>query len=101
MPYSGGQSGGGGDNIHHYGVVRLRVTGSGNLQLAFTGLDDVVTANLTPIAMAATPGREPRVLANFVGQRARFKIQTTVKDETFRINRIIIFAKPIWSEYPG
>lgn len=101
MPYSGGSSAGGGEDILHYGVVRLRVTGTGNLKLAFTGLDDVVTANLTPIVMASTPGREPRVLANFVGQRARFKVQTTEKDEVFRVNRIVIFAKPIWADYPG
>lgn len=99
--YSGGESGGGGENILHYGAVRLRVNGTGNLQLAFTGLDDVVTATLSSLVMASSPGREPRVLANFVGQRARFKVLTNQKDEIFKINRIVIFAKPIWTDFPG
>ena len=89
------------EEIVHFGAVRLRVTGSGNLDLQFRSLDDIDTQTLAPIVMSATTAREPVRLANFISQRGMLKISTDVINETFRINRIILFVKPIWSEYPG
>lgn len=51
--------------------------------------------------METLPGREPQRLANFTNQRVQFELKTTEINEYFIINRIIVFAKPIWSEYPG
>ena len=89
------------EDIVHFGGVRLRVTGSGNLDMTFKSLDDVDTQTLVPIIMSSTSAREPTRLANFISQRGRLQISTNAIDETFRINRVIVFAKPIWTQFPG
>jgi hypothetical protein len=91
--------GSGEQDILHFGAVKIRVNGSGNLQLRFLSLDSVDTQTLVPLAMATSPGRQPTRLANFISQRGMLEIKTTVINETFRINKIILFSKPIWTEY--
>lgn len=94
------KSKGRGENEHHIVAVRLRVTGSGNLKLALTDLDQVQTQNLVDIPMAATSRIEPTRLANFQSQRIRYEISVTEINEHFHIRRIIVFAKPVAMEYP-
>lgn len=90
-----------GENIQHFGAIRLRVNGTGNLKPKFLSLDDVRTLDLVPIIMATLTDREPTRLANFMSQRARLRLGTTEKDEIFKINRVIIFVKETYSEYAG
>lgn len=90
-----------GENIQHFGAIRLRVNGSGNLKPKFLSLDDVKTLDLVPIVMSTLTDREPTRLSNFMSQRARLRLGTTEKDEIFKINRVIIFIKETYSEYPG
>lgn len=91
----------GGEVEHHIVGVRLRVTGSGNLQLSLTDYDDIQTQNLVDLPMQATTRIEPTRLANFQSQRIRLVGQTTEIDEYFDIHRIVIYAKPVAVEYPG
>jgi hypothetical protein len=91
---------GGDESEHHVVSVRLRVNGSGNLKLALTDLNQIQTQNLVPLPMQTLTRIEPTRLANFQSQRVRLELVTTEKDEIFRINRIIIFAKPVAIEYP-
>lgn len=91
--------GSGEQDILHFGGVRIRVNGSGNLRLRFLSLDNVQTQTLVPLTMATLPGRQPTRLANFVSQRGMLEVSTTAIDEVFRINKIILFSKPLWSEY--
>ena len=90
-----------GEVEHHIVAVRLRVVGAGNLLLSLTDYDDVQTENLVPISMAVSTRIEPTRLANFQSQRIRLIGQTTEIDERFDIHRILIFAKPVATEYPG
>jgi len=89
------------EEILHFNGVRLRLTGTGNLDLQFLSLDNAYSQTLAPIVMSTAPGREPTRLANFIGQRGSLRISTDQIDETFRINKIVIFAKPLWTQYPG
>lgn len=89
------------EEIIHFAGVRMRVTGSGNLDLQFLSLDNVDTQTLAPIVMATTNAREPTRLANFISQRGMLKISTNAINESFKINRILLFVKPIWSSFPG
>jgi hypothetical protein len=89
-----------GEVEHHVVAVRLRVVGVGNLLLSLTDYDNVQTENLTPLPMAASTRIEPTRLANFQSQRIRLIGQTTEIDEVFDIHRILIFAKPVATEYP-
>lgn len=84
----------------HFHVVRMRVTGAGNLQLFFRSLDDVNNVQLTDIPMAATTNREPNILANFIDQRAQLEFRTILINEVFNISKIRIFTRPIATGYP-
>ena len=91
---------GGGEYEHHVVGVRLRVTGSGNLQTALEDLDNVQVQSLANLAMQATTRFEPTRLANFQSQRIRFVLGVTEIDEYFLVRRIILYAKAVAVEYP-
>ncbi len=91
----------GNENVLHYAGVRLRVQGSGNLDLTFINLDDAPIQVLTPLVMSMVPTNEPLRLSNFTGQRVRLRLGTNQINEKMIINRIVIFNKPLWTEYPG
>lgn len=86
--------------VIHFGAVRLRVNGTGNLRAFLSSLDDISSQTLVPNVMALTTKREPTILANFSEQRARLELGTTAIDEVFTISKIIVFVKPIFSGYP-
>ena len=87
--------------IHHYGAVRMRVTGSGALQMKLISLDDVRELELVDFTLAATTNIEPTRLCNFTDQSAYLEIKTTEIDERFEISKIVIFTKPVASNRPG
>lgn len=98
---SAASQGSSGENISHFTGVRMRVTGSGSLKMTFKSLDEVEEQELVPFTMVTVTNREPFRLANFNQQRAMLEGYTTEIDETFRINRIIIPVKQIWTDYPS
>lgn len=90
-----------GENFLHYGAVRIRAVGRGNLRTKFIGYDEIETEVLAPLPMGATSWRNIQTLANFQGQAGRLRVEVTKLNETFRINHIIIFVKPMWTDYPS
>ena len=94
-------SGSAGENITHFNAVRMRIQGTGNLKMSFISQDEVITQDLAPLVMAELTNIQPTRLANFMQQRAIFKLGTTEKDEFFRINRIVLFTKETFSSFPG
>lgn len=100
MPRSSAKSQANEGSVMHYGSVRMRVTGSGNLQLKLIGLDSVVSDVLVPIVMAAQPGQEPLRLANLTDQNAELEIKVTELDEKFTIHKIVVYSKPVATGYP-
>ena len=88
------------DGILHFGAIRVRVTGTGNLIPIFSSLDTVKTQTLRSIMMQPATDVEPVKLANFKTQRAFLKLGTTQQDEIFRISRVIIFVRGMWTEHP-
>ena len=90
-----------GENIVHFGPVRMRVNGTGNLILSYHSLQGVKSAVCpNPIVMQEITDIEPHRNMHLVTQRASLKIQTTEIDEYFRINRIIIYAKEVFTAHP-
>ena len=87
--------------VNHFGAVRLRVSGSGNLRLRLLSLDEVKTQTLVPIVMSDPAYIEPTRLSNFTQQRASLEISTTMINEYFLISKIIIFTKPVATSFPG
>jgi len=90
-----------GESISHYAAIRIRVTGVGNLKMQVSSLDDVRSKTLVPLVMQATNRIIPTRLVNFTEQRASFELKTTEINEKFRINRIVIFTKEVFTSYPG
>jgi hypothetical protein len=89
------------ENINHFAGIRFRVLGAGDLNLTIESLDDTYFKTLVPITMAAKTRIEPFRIANFTTQRARLVIKTTAFDNQMKISKIIVFTKPIYSQYPG
>lgn len=89
------------ESILHFGLARIRVTGSGALKLIIKGYDSNPSFNLAPITMQLGPGRESDRLCNLSNQRAQLRVYVTDLNEYFRINRIVLFAKTIYNQYPG
>lgn len=87
--------------IHHFIGVRVRVTGSGVLQMNFASLDEIRTNTLPNLTLLSTTDIEPLRLGNFTTQRAQLKITTTGINETFVISRLTIFVKPVATELPA
>jgi hypothetical protein len=87
-------------NIIHAAAVRLRVKGQGNLKLSLHSYDDVRNQILHSVVMQATTNIEPRKLSNFLEQAIQLKIETTEIDEWFDIHKIVVFVKPVYTDYP-
>ena len=84
----------------HSGVSRFRVVGSGSLQLFMNSLDEVHTAQLPSITMAAATNIEPTILSNFIDQRISLEFKTTFMGEFFTITRITVFVKQVATSIP-
>lgn len=92
--------GSGGEFEHHVVAIRLRLTGEGNLHASLTDLQDVQTYTMVDIPIQPVTRIEPTRLANLQSQRIRLVLSTSEIDEHFKINRILIYAKPVAVEYP-
>jgi hypothetical protein len=90
-----------GESISHFAAIRIRLVGTGSLLMKVYSLDDVRSKTLVPLVMSPTNRIIPTRLVNFTEQRASFEFKTTGIDEKFRINRIVVFSKPIFTSYPG
>jgi len=88
------------ESISHITGIRLRVNGTGSLIPRFISLDGIESQTLISLTMSLLNDIQPTRLANFQKQRAQLELKTTVINEKFKINRIIIFTKPVFSEYP-
>ena len=86
--------------ILHFGYVGLRASGSGTLLLYLRSLDNIRSSQLPSITLASPTNIEPKVIANFVEQRAQLEIRTEGLNEVFNISRIVIGTKAIFTEKP-
>ncbi len=89
------------ETLNHYTGTRIRVTGVGSLLMSLISQDGVNTQVLTPFTLASTNRLAPFRLANFIEQRVQLQLSTTAIDETFRVTKIIIYAKPVFTMVPA
>lgn len=90
-----------GESITHFGAVRIRVNGTGSLRLALYSLDDVISSTLVPLTMSTLTRIVPTRLCNFQETRASLELKTTGFDEFMSVNRIVVFTKPVFTEWPS
>jgi hypothetical protein len=91
---------GGEESEHHIVGVRTRILGSGLMRYTLEDYSAIQTVALTPLTMSSATRIEPTTLSNYQSQRTRLIGKVTDVNEWFEISRIIIFAKPVASEYP-
>jgi len=91
---------GSGEGIQHFNAVRYRVTGTGFLKSKFYSLDDEFTDTLADLPMREKSAIEPTIPCNVISQRVALEISTVNINEYFKINRIIIFSKEIFTSFP-
>ncbi len=84
----------------HFGGIRLRVTGSGTLDVHVRDTDLTQTAQLVTQTLAVSPGKYHMVLANFVSEAASFMLQLSAADEVFELTRSTVFVAHEWEERP-
>lgn len=90
-----------GENITHFTAVRMRLTGSGNLDMTLYSMDDVNSQALVPFVMASATNIQPTRLCNFNEQRASLYLSVDVIDEWFNIKRIMLFTAEHATSFPG
>ena len=90
-----------GEGVNHIAAVRVHLNGTGNLKMTAYSLDDVRSKTLVPLVMQQNARYAPTRLVNFMEQRVSIEMKTTEIDEKFRINRIVVFTKPVFTSYPG
>ena len=90
-----------GENILHFTGVRMRLLGNGLLKMSLKALNDLDESTLVPFTMKAQNDRFVTRLCNYSKQRVMFEVKTTEINEVFTISQIILFAKEIYTSYPG
>lgn len=90
-----------GESISHFAAIRIRLVGIGALKMTIYSLDNIKSKVLTPLVMGERNRIIPTRLVNFVEQRASFELKTTEFTEKFKINRIVVFTKELYTSYPG
>lgn len=90
--------------INHFGIIQLRVTGAGSLVGTLYSLPDASDTMrseiLEPLNMTTQTSREPVLLANFLEERAKLRMEVVTIDEKFTIKGITIFVKPTYATDP-
>lgn len=87
--------------INHYGLVRLRVKGSAQLVLNIYSLDEVDVFSMVAVPLQSATNIEPTQLCNLTEHRAKLEIRTMNINETFTCSKIVVFAKPVATSFPG
>ena len=90
-----------GENISHFAAVRIRVVGNGHLLMKILSLDDVRSKTLLPLTIQPANRIIQTRLVNFMEQRASFELKTIASGEKFRISRIVVYMKEVFTSYPG
>lgn len=86
--------------INHYAAIRVRVVGSGTLEVRLYGMD--LTANLqTPsIILETAPGTEKTQTFLFEASRALVDLRIASINDWFYWNKITLYANALWNDLP-
>lgn len=91
-----------GEQISHFTGVRMRCVGDGLLNMTMYTLDSLDPVELVPFTLVEETFIEPFRLMNYKHQRVYLEIATNDEiNDFFRVSRIVLFGKQLWTEYPG
>ncbi len=90
--------------VHFFNAIRMRVTGTGNLEITIAGEDTILPKNLftggSAIALATSPGKEVLVRFIFTNEKAKIKFRL-VSGTKFIFNKIEVFGKTMYQMRPS
>lgn len=85
--------------VHFFTGVNFRITGTGTLLCTVKGYDNVLSATLPSVILAALPGTEKLIRFNFQNEKAKFKFRLT--SGKFILSKVEIFGKSIYTMRPA
>ena len=86
--------------IWHHTGIRLRIKGSGALDIAVGGEDFVQTAFASSLLLSPTPGRELFRGFNFVNEKCAVKLTMDGINEYFRMTKFVLYSSIEWETRP-
>ena len=87
-------------DILHFGGVRIRVTGQGQLKQILQSYDYINTQEIPEITLRTSNNVNPFVLANFNDQQASLRVYMDSIRNNMNVSRIVIFSIPLYTGYP-
>ena len=90
-----------GGTILHAGGLRFKIRGSGTLLTTLYDRDKAVSYTAPNMTLAALPGREGTILANFKAQGFIIKLSVATYQHYFQLNGLKLFVKAIYDSYPA
>lgn len=85
----------------HVAAIQIRVTGMGAVIPTLFSYDEIESGNLNSIPIQPESVVEPVRLASFISHRCKLRLETTEINEVFKVNHIIIYHKPIYTQRPN
>lgn len=86
--------------LNHYGAIRIRVRGSGNLKTTLYSYDEIYSDPQANISMSTTTAIPATALSNFTQMLAKLDLRTTEIDEIFEVSQIIVYVKFVGTSFP-
>lgn len=87
-------------DISHYAGTRIGMTGQGTIKQIFQSADYINTLQFGNVILRTSNNRSPFSLANFTDQHAALRVYMDQLDDYMRVDKIVIFAKPVFTGYP-
>lgn len=85
-------------NIIHLGGCRPRiVSGNGTLIITTSDMNTGINGINTQVM---TGPSEIFKIANVMTQKGKIRFETKNQDEIFQISQIIVYYKPVWTQFP-
>lgn len=84
--------------IVHFDSLRLRIRGTGSVQISLFGEDGVVQQNLQQLDLETAPGREFTRLANVVNEKCMVELRTDFEGSAIYLNKLVLYATAMYAE---
>lgn len=82
--------------VNHFGGVRLRVMGVGNLNITAYGLDKTLSYAAKDLPITVLPGKEYTRLFDIKSEKCAVSMKTSSINEWFHINKMTLWYIPLW-----
>lgn len=86
--------------VYHFAGIRVRVKGSGVLQVSLSGLDGGQSTTVPSLLLQTSPGRPLYRGFNFSSERCSVKLRTNQANEFLALTHFTLFHKLLWSTRP-